>query len=163
MDINRVILIGRLVRDPETRIVQGGTTVTRMRIAVNRLPSRSGESQADFIDVVAWRQLGEVCGKVLRKGSRIAIEGSLRQRSWQDKDGNYQNRVEVEASKVQFLDPKGSAQQQDLGVAEEVYAQTDEQDFSAINDSSGYENSISEVEDFDFDIEDFTFEGGDSE
>lgn len=160
MDLNKVILIGRLVRDPETRVLQEGVTLTRMRIAVNRRKAPDGQSQADFIDVVAWRQLGELCARVLKKGSRIAVEGSLRQRSWQDQDGNFQNRVEVEAANVQFLDSKGQAPFTEP--AEAVNEIEIEEVPEEIEAASGYEESL-KVLDQDIeiaDIEDFTFEGG---
>lgn len=109
MDINRVILIGRLVRDPESRVLPSGVTVTSMRIAVNRRPTREGVSNADFFDIIAWRQLAEICSRYLKKGQRIAVEGSLRQRSWQDQNGNYQSKIEIVADNIQFLEPKTAA------------------------------------------------------
>lgn len=165
MDLNKVILIGRLVRDPESRIVQGGITLTRMRIAVNRRRNASGQSEADFIDIIAWRQLGELCARSLKKGSRIAVEGSLRQRSWQDQDGNFQNRIEVEASNIQFLDPKPQVSETieiEETVAEEPVDIGVEEPPEEIIDHSGFEESIKVLDENidDFDIENFTFEGG---
>jgi single-strand DNA-binding protein len=166
MDLNKVILIGRLVRDPESRMVQGGVTLTRMRIAVNRKRSPLGQSEADFIDVVAWRQLGELCARSLKKGSRIAVEGSLRQRSWQDQDGNFQNRIEVEASNIQFLDPKPQIPEaveiEEPLLEEPIEIETQEPP-QQIMEKSGFEESMRVLDEDinDFDIEDFTFEGGD--
>lgn len=108
MDINKVFLVGRLVRDPEVRTTGDGVTLARLRIAVNRAPGRDGTQQADFIDVVAWRKLAELCERYLSKGRRIAVDGSLRQSTWQAADGKTNSRIEVEAQNIQFLDRPGA-------------------------------------------------------
>lgn len=152
MDINKVVLIGRLVRDPEYRVTADGVGLTRMRIAVNRKPAPDGSQQADFIDLVAWRGLAELCNQYLRKGSRIAVEGSIRQRSWQDNEGNYQNRVEVEVHNLQFLDPKGK-QEEPEGAAEAPEASV----------SQPNSDAFQPMDVLDDDLDDFTFEDGEEE
>ena len=95
--LNVVAIMGRLVADPELRTTQSGTNVCSFRIACDRNFARQGEQrQADFIDIVAWRQQAEFVSKYFQKGSLIAIEGSLQTRQYQDKNGN--NRTAVEAA-----------------------------------------------------------------
>lgn len=109
-DINRVILIGNVVRDPELRTTQGGASVCNFTIAVNRRPKKdSGDQQADFIPIVAWRQLAELCGKYLEKGKKCAVVGSLQTRSYEAQDGSKRYVTEVMADEVEFLGGKGQA------------------------------------------------------
>ena len=100
--LNVVAIMGRLVADPELRTTQSGTNVCSFRIACDRNFARQGEQrQADFIDIVAWRQQAEFVSKYFQKGSLIAIEGSLQTRQYQDKNGNNRTAVEVVANNVQ--------------------------------------------------------------
>jgi single-strand DNA-binding protein len=101
---NKVILIGRLVRDPEMRYTQGGTPITRFRIAVDRPPNPQGERETDFIDIVAWNKVAESCGNSLTKGRLVAVEGRLQIREFQTQDGQRRRVAEVRAGNVQFLD-----------------------------------------------------------
>lgn len=102
--MNKVILIGNLTADPELRSTGSGTSVCTFRLAVERrFSSRDGERQTDFINVVAWRQLGENCAKFLSKGRQAAVSGSLQIRSYEDKDGVKRTAAEVVADDVQFL------------------------------------------------------------
>lgn len=101
--LNVVAIMGRLVADPELRTTQNGTSVCSFRIACDRSFARQGEQrQADFIDIVAWRQKAEFVSKYFQKGSLIAIEGSLQTRQYQDKNGNNRTAVEVIANNVSF-------------------------------------------------------------
>jgi len=101
--LNVVALMGRLVADPELRTTPQGTNVCRFRLACDRSFVRQGEQrQADFLDVVAWRQTAEFVSKYFQKGSLIAIEGSLQTRQYQDKNGNNRTAVEVLADNVSF-------------------------------------------------------------
>jgi single-strand DNA-binding protein len=113
--MNRVILVGRLARDPEVRYTQSGIAVASMVIAVDRRFSRkaqeSGQQTADFINLVAWRQLAEICGNNLAKGRRIGIEGRLQTRSYEAKDGTKRYVTEVVVDELEFLDAKGQAPQ----------------------------------------------------
>ena len=107
--LNVVAIMGRLVADPELRTTQSGINVVSFRIACDRNFARQGEQrQADFIDIVAWRQQAEFVSKYFQKGSLIAIEGSLQTRQYQDKNGNNRTAVEVVANNISFAGPKNS-------------------------------------------------------
>lgn len=108
--LNRIILMGRLVRDPELRRTQSGTAVTSIRIAVDRdFKSQNGEKQADFFDVVAWRATAEFVAKYFTKGRMAVVEGRLQTRDWTDKDGSKRVATEIVAEKVYFGDSRRSA------------------------------------------------------
>jgi single-strand DNA-binding protein len=113
--INKVILIGNLGQDPETRTTPGGTTVTNLRIATSESwrDKQSGEmkEQTEWHTVVCWSRLGEIAGEYLRKGSQVYIEGRLQTRKWQDKSGNDRYSTEVVASEMQMLGGKGGGGQ----------------------------------------------------
>ena len=102
--LNHIVLMGRLVRDPELRYTQANVPVASFRIAVDRdFGGRDGsERQADFIDCVAWRQTGEFVSKYFRKGSMIVVSGRLQSRKWQDRDGNNRTNWEISADNVYF-------------------------------------------------------------
>jgi len=106
---NKVFLIGRLTRDPETRYTSAGIAVARFSLAVNRPPRRdsSNTGEVDFIRVVAWRKLAEICNEYLRKGKLVAIEGRLQISSY-EKNGQKMQSAEVIAENMQMLDRKGS-------------------------------------------------------
>lgn len=105
--MNKVILMGRLVADPETRYTQSNIPMTRFRLAVNR-PGRSQEGQpnADFFQITAWRATAEFVGKYFRKGQQVLIEGYLRNNSWTDQQGNKRYNDEIHAEQVYFADSK---------------------------------------------------------
>lgn len=108
--MNKVILIGRLARDPELRYTQAGTAWARMTIAVNRRPSKNADSQqptADFINLVAWDKLAEICGNNLKKGRQISVEGRIQSRSYDAQDGTKRYVTEVVINEMEFLEPKG--------------------------------------------------------
>lgn len=106
---NKAFLIGRLTRDPETRYTTAGVPVSRFSLAINR-PVRkdSGTNEVDFIRVVAWRKLAEICNEYLRKGKLIAIEGRLQISSY-EKNGQCFQTAEVIADTMQMLDRKGDS------------------------------------------------------
>ncbi|MBU5626135.1 single-stranded DNA-binding protein [Oscillibacter sp. MSJ-2] len=105
--LNRIILMGRLVADPELRRTQSGTPVTSLRIAVDRdFKNQSGEKETDFIDVVAWRATAEFVAKYFAKGRMAVVEGRLQIRPWTDKEGNKRTSAEVVADNVYFGDSK---------------------------------------------------------
>jgi single-strand DNA-binding protein len=108
-DINRVYLIGRLTRDPELRYTQGGTSIANFSVANNRTYTVQNERKesVSYFNCVAWGKPGEVIAQYLKKGQRIALEGRLQQRSWQDKDGQKRNSVEIVVENFQFIDAKG--------------------------------------------------------
>ena len=109
--INVVVLMGRLVADPELKQTANGASVTSFRIAVDRnfANKETGERQADFITIVAWRQTAEFVCKYFRKGSMIAVEGSLQTRYYEDKDGNKRTAYEVVANNVSFTGSKAES------------------------------------------------------
>lgn len=118
---NKVILIGRLTRDPEVRYTQPGKAVTTFDIAVDRpFANAKGEREADFIRIVTWDKLAENCGNFLNKGRLVAIEGRLQIRSYDTPDGQKRRVAEVVAQEVRFLDRgKGAGTQAAAGGAGE--------------------------------------------
>lgn len=105
--LNRIVIIGRLTRDPEMRQTPSGTAVCTFTLAVDRsFKSANGERETDFIPVVAWRQLGENCAQYLAKGKLAAVDGRLQLRRYEDKDGSKRTAAEVVADNVRFLSPK---------------------------------------------------------
>ena len=106
--LNKIILMGRLTRDPELRHTQSGTAVAGFSLAVDRdFKSRdSGEKATDFIDVVAWRNTAEFVSKYFTKGRMAVVEGRLQIRDWTDRDGGKRRSAEVVADNVYFGDSK---------------------------------------------------------
>lgn len=109
--VNKVILIGRLGRDPEIRSTPSGSTVCRFSIATDeRYTDRSGEKQerTEWHNIVAWDKLADICGQYLRKGKLVFIEGRMRTDSWDDKEtGQKRYRTEIVAREMQMLDRRG--------------------------------------------------------
>lgn len=106
--MNKVILIGRLTKNPELRFTSSNIAVTTFSLAVDRV----GSEEADFIDIVVWRKQAENCNKYLEKGSKVAVEGSIQKRSYENKNGEKRYLTEVAAENVQFLDTKSKVQQE---------------------------------------------------
>ena len=105
--LNRIILMGRLTRDPELRRTGSGTAVTSFSLAVDRdFKSQSGEKETDFIDIVAWRNTAEFVSKFFTKGRMAVVEGRLQLRDWTDKDGNKRRNAEVVVDNIYFGDSK---------------------------------------------------------
>jgi single-strand DNA-binding protein len=108
--LNKIILIGRLTRDPELRYVPSGQPVASFTLAVDRpFTNQQGERQTDFIDIVAWRRLAEQVTQHLAKGRLVAVEGRLQIRSYETQDGQKRKAAEVVADAVRFLDRKAGA------------------------------------------------------
>ena len=105
--LNKIILMGRLTRDPELRRTASGTAVTSFSLAVDRdFKSQSGEKETDFIDIVAWRSTAEFVSKYFSKGRMAVVEGRLQIRDWTDRDGGKRRSAEVIADNVYFGDSK---------------------------------------------------------
>ena len=105
--LNRIIVMGRMTRDPELRRTNSGTAVTSFSLAVDRdFKSQSGEKETDFIDVVAWRNTAEFVSKYFSKGRMAVVEGRLQLRDWTDKNGNKRRSAEIVADNVYFGDSK---------------------------------------------------------
>ena len=108
--LNSIIVMGRLTADPELRSTSSGLSVTSFTVAVDRGYVRAGdEKKADFIPVVAWRQTADFVSKFFRKGSMIAVQGSLQSRSYEDKNGNKRVAYEVIADQVSFCGSKAES------------------------------------------------------
>jgi single-strand DNA-binding protein len=114
--LNRVILIGRLTRDPELRYTPSGVAVTQFTLACDRpFTNASGEREADFIPVVTWRQLAETCANYLRKGRLTAVEGRIQVRHYENNEGRRVYVTEVVADNVRFLESAGSQSREPSG------------------------------------------------
>lgn len=106
--LNHVVIMGRMVRDPELRQLDNGTSVTSFSVAVERnyVDKTTNERQADFLNVVAWRQTADFVCKYFHQGDMIALEGSLQSRKYTDKDGNNRIAIEIVASNISFCGGK---------------------------------------------------------
>lgn len=134
--VNCAILMGRLTKDPELRTTQNGTSVTSFTVAVDREYVRQGEErQTDFINVVAWRQTAEFVSRYFRKGSMIAVQGSIQTRNYEDRHGNKRTAVEVIADKVSFCGSKAES-----GNSAPVDAQANASDYTVINTNDSGED-----------------------
>ena len=113
--MNKIMLVGRLTKDPELRYTQSGTAVTSFTLAVNRRFSK--EKEADFINCVAWQKTGEFVAEYLKKGSALGLEGRLQVRTYDSENGQKHWVTEVVAEQVEFVERKGSGSglNQDLG------------------------------------------------
>jgi single-strand DNA-binding protein len=105
--MNKVVLMGRLTKDPDLKYTANNTAVCKFTLAVNRRFSKQGEEkQADFIPIIAWSKLGEFCGKYFAKGQQVAVVGSIQTRSWEDNEGKRHYATEVIAEEAYFADSK---------------------------------------------------------
>ena len=105
--LNKIILMGRLTRDPELRRTESGTAVCSFSIAVDRdFKSKNGEKETDFIDIVSWRATAEFVSKYFTKGRMAVVEGRLQIRDWTDKEGNKRTSAEIVADNVYFGESK---------------------------------------------------------
>ncbi len=130
-NLNRVLLIGNLTRDPELRYTPSGTPVANLRVAVNSFfKDQAGQrkEEACFVTVVVWNKQAEICNQYLKKGRSVFIEGRLIYRSW-EQAGKTRSTLEVRADRVQFLGPpKGSPEPAEALAAEEPMADSVPQD-----------------------------------
>ncbi len=110
--INRVVLVGRLTKDPELKYTKNGVAMTRFTLAVNRpFKNQQGENEADFINCIAWRRQAENTATYVGKGSLIGIDGRIQTSNFEGQDGQRVFMTEVVADSVQFLEPRGASQQ----------------------------------------------------
>ena len=129
LNLNKVVLAGRLTGDPELKQTPSGVSVTNFRIAINRrFSSRGGEGaeqQTDFISLVAWRQTAEFITKYFRKGSAICVTGSIQTRNWQDNQGQQRTQTEIVVDEAMFVDSRAeSGAAQGASYVPDAYAQT---------------------------------------
>ena len=109
--LNRVVLVGRLTKDPDLRYTPNGVAVANFTIAVNRpFSNKQGEQDADFINCVVWRRAAENLANFMNKGSQVGVDGRLQTRSFENQEGKRIFVTEVVADSVQFLESKGSSQ-----------------------------------------------------
>jgi len=127
---NRIILIGRLTRDPELRYVPSGAPVVSFTLAVDRpFKDQQGNRETDFIDIVAWRKLAEQVSQYMAKGRMVAVEGRLQIRSYETQDGQKRKVAEVVADGIRFLDrgkPAATAETAPAAVDEAAQGGSDE-------------------------------------
>jgi single-strand DNA-binding protein len=118
--VNKVILVGRLGKDPEVKYTQGGTPVARFSLATDETwKDQGGEKQqrTEWHNIVAWSKLAEICGQYLTKGRLIYLEGRLQTRTWEDKDGNKRSTTEVRADNMVMLSGKFEETRSERGAA----------------------------------------------
>jgi single-strand DNA-binding protein len=116
--VNKVILIGRLGRDPELKYTPRGAPVAKFSLATDEsFKDRTGEKQnrTEWHNIVAWNKLAEICGEYLTKGKQVYIEGSIRSRQWQDQSGNKRTSYEIIANLMQMLGSKGDSERMPSG------------------------------------------------
>ena len=156
-DVNHIVLIGRLTRDPELTYTQSGAAVCRFSIAVNRTSGSRGENQEEstsFFNIVAWNKTAEICKEYLNKGKQVAVDGRLQQRRWTATDGTKRSNIEIVANTVQFL---GSSKQtpdrfqaayQDAGMGDEAGSFPGESPPDFESGSSGGAEDVSQKDPF---------------
>lgn len=113
MDLNKVMLIGRLTQDPEVRTIPSGQNVATFSIATNLIwTDQQGQKQekVEYHNIVAWRKLAEICGQYLQKGKKVYLEGRLQTRQWEGQDGVKRNRTEIIAENMIMLDSGSGSQ-----------------------------------------------------
>ena len=108
--VNNCMFIGRLGRDPESRFTQSGKTVVNFSIACSE--KRGGEEYTEWVNIVAWDKLGEICAQYLQKGSLVYISGRMQTRKWQDQSGSDRYTTEIVAREMKMLDSRRDSGQQ---------------------------------------------------
>ena len=127
--LNRIVIMGRLTRDPEQRRTGNGTAVTSFTLAVDRdFSSQGQEKETDFIDCVAWRSTAEFVSKYFTKGRMAVVTGRLQIRNWNDKDGNKRRSAEVVADGVYFGDSKRDGESKPQAPATDDFALIEDDD-----------------------------------
>ena len=127
LNLNKVVLAGRMTADPELKQTPSGVSVLSFTIAVNRSyvskGSEQGERQADFINVVAWRSTAEFISKYFRKGSAICVTGSIQTRTWQDQQGQRRYATEVVADEAAFVESRADGSASQSAYTPDAYSQ----------------------------------------
>ena len=141
LNLNKVILGGRLTNDPELKQTQSGISVCSFSIAVNRKVAKDQEQKADFINCVAWRNTAEFIHRYFRKGSSLCIVGNIQTRSWDDKNGNKRYATEVIVDEALFVDSKNDAGQGGTSnpntYIPEAYNTPQQANFEPVDDNEG--------------------------
>lgn len=140
--MNRVELVGRLTSKPELRYTSGNVAYSRFTIAINRPKREDGTQEADFIDCVVWRGQAENLTKYQDKGNLIAVEGTLRKESYEDKDGNKRYIVEVLANQIEYLQSKNA--QKNENTVQNSEEEPEEDPFSDFGESVSIDDNFLE-------------------
>jgi len=139
--LNKVLLIGHLGKDPEVQHLDQGVTLAKFSIATSESYTKDGQrvDQTEWHNIVVWRKLAEIAEKYLKKGSLIYLEGKIRTRSWDDKEGNKRYTTEIVADTFSMLDKKSDSQNE----APQEVAQ--KQEPTAVEESSGSEETLDDL------------------
>lgn len=139
--MNQFYGIGNLVRDPEVRTTNAGIKVCNFTIAINRRMKNNGEQQTDYLNIVAWRQLAELCEKYLTKGKKVAVIGSIQVRNYEDKNGVKRTAWDILADEVEFLSPA------DKGARKEMEYRAEERQAIATEGNTPADTGFTQVDD----------------
>lgn len=139
--MNQFYFIGNLTKDPEVRTTNAGIKVCNFTIAINRRMKNNGEQQTDFFNIVAWRQLAELCERYLSKGKKVAITGSIQMRNYEDKNGIKRTAVDFLADEVEFLSPA------DKGARKEMEYRAEERQAIATEGNAPADPGFTQVDD----------------
>lgn len=141
LNLNKVILAGRLTSDPELKTTASGVSVTSFSLAVNRPQGKDDTARkTDFITILAWRKTAEFVTRFFKKGSAICISGSIQTRQWEDSNKCKRTSVEVVASEAMFVDSKSEASENHKAEADyipDAYTNTDNSAFTEISETDG--------------------------
>lgn len=142
--MNKVYLIGNLTREPEMRATQMGVSVCNFSIAVNRRFKREdGTRETDFFNIVAWRQLADLCGKYLAKGKKVAVVGSIQTRTYEAQDGSKRSAFDIVADEVEFLTAQDTGAKKEMehrieerrAIAQESEYAPEDKGFTSVDDN----------------------------
>ena len=139
MSVNKVILVGRLGRDPESRFTASGQAVCNFSLATDRsYKDRNGQTQkqTEWHKIVVWGKLAEICQKFLKKGSQIFVEGRIQSRQWEDQQGQKRTAFEIVANEMRMLGSRGEAGAAPTHAPEEAEAQAAPEDAGAATEVS---------------------------
>lgn len=139
--MNQFFFIGNLTKDPEVRTTNAGIKVCNFTIAINRRMKNNGEQQTDFFNIVAWRQLAELCERYLSKSKKVAITGSIQMRNYEDKNGIKRTAVDFLADEVEFLSPA------DKGARKEMEYRAEERQAIATEGNAPADPGFTQVDD----------------
>ena len=139
--MNQFYGIGNLVRDPEVKTTNAGIKVCNFTIAINRRMKNNGEQQTDYLNIVAWRQLAELCEKYLIKGKKVAVIGSIQVRNYEDKNGVKRTSWDILADEIEFLSPA------DKGARKEMEYRAEERQAIATEGNAPTDTAFTQVDD----------------
>jgi single-strand DNA-binding protein len=146
--INRVLLVGRLTKDPELRYTSSGVAMARFTLAINRTFKSEGQPDADFINIIVWRKQAENTANFLKKGSLAGVEGRIQTGSYEGQNGKRVYTTDVVADSVQFLEPKNGQATQNNGTTGEPQTnnqQTNQSNYTRV-DEDPFANSSGPIE-----------------